>query len=402
MTESFDTTDAPREGPGAETKRVRVLHVRNSDRFGGPERLIVEHLARAKLTEPTLASFGAPSVAGRAEVPHPLFDEAKARGLRVALVEQSSSYDPRMVARLRRLIEQTRAQVLVGHDYKANVSLWAAARRSGLPRAAIVHGYTAEDRKVRVFEAIDRRLLRHVTAVVAVSAATRDAIVTSGVPADRVHLVENGIDIDATAAAAKAGRARLRAEWGVGPGQTLVISIGRLSPEKGHAVLLDAFAPIAATAAGQAVLVLVGDGAGADDLRRQAAALAAGSVRFVGWRVDPWACLGAADVFALPSLREGLPLAVLEAMAARVPVVASAVGGVPDALDEGRCGALVPPGDPAALTQALAGLVGDAAARFRLAEAAVVRVRERFGINGQAAALEDLWQSLHRGASRGR
>lgn len=373
---------------------TRVLHVRNSDRFGGPERLVLEQAARARRTRPVVATFARPGATNA-------FAEAlAARGVETVVVPQAGSYDPRIVGRLREVIARTGAEVLVGHDYKANLVLAAAARRTHLPRAAVVHGYTAEDRKVAFFEAVDRRLLRRAAAVVAVSAATRDALLASGVPADRVHLVENAVDVAAVAADAAAGRAELRAAWGLASADLAVVALGRFSPEKGHPVLLDAFRAVA-DAVPSARLVLVGDGVLEADLRRAAAALPEGRVVFAGWRTDPARCLGAADVFVLPSHREGLPLAVLEAMAAGVPVCATRVGGVPDALD-GACGDLVPPGDPAALAAALVGLLRDPARRARLAAAASARVRDRYDAPRQVAALETLFTSLHPAGLPGR
>ena len=367
---------------------TRVLHLRNSDRFGGPERLIVEQAARARRTRPVVATFARPGATSA------FADALAARGVETVVVPQAGSYDPRVVGRVRELIARTGAEVLVGHDYKANLILAAAARRTRLPRAAVVHGYTAEDRKVAFFEAVDRRLLRRAAAVVAVSAATRDALVGAGVPADRVHLIENAVDVAAVAADAAAGRDDLRAAWALAPSDLAVVALGRFSPEKGHPVLLEAFRAVA-DAVPTARLVLVGDGVLEADLRRAAAALPAGRVVFAGWRTDPARCLGAADLFVLPSHREGLPLAVLEAMAAGIPVVATRVGGVPDALDGGACGRLVPPGDAPALASALVGLLRDPAARRDLAVAAAARVRAHHDAPGQAAALEALFASLH-------
>ena len=149
--------------------------------------------------------------------------------------------------------------------------------------------------------------------------------------------------------------------------------------------------------------MLVGDGPSRVGLEVEASRLVslgllrAGDVRFEGWRADPWACLGAADLLALPSLREGLPLALLEAMAAGVPVVATRVGGVPEALDDGRCGILVPPGDAAALSRGISEALSDPARRRTLAAAALARVRASYSSERQARALEAIWSSLVRG-----
>jgi glycosyltransferase involved in cell wall biosynthesis len=368
------------------TDPLRVLHLRNSDLLGGPERLLLDQAKRASPgLETTLASFARPGE------PHPFLEAAEAEGLRTRRIPQRGSYDPRVFARTRALLASLRPDVVVGHDYKANLALRRAARGLAIPRAAVVHGYTAENLKVRVFEALDRRTLRSADAVVAVSEASRDALVASGVPAGRIRVVENAVDAARVRAEAAGGREAVRAEWGVGARDLVVLALGRLSPEKGHRVLLDAFL---ALPPGSARLVLVGDGAERGAL--EARAPKDGRVRFAGWRTDAARCLGAADVFALPSLREGLPLAMLEAMAAGLPVVASRVGGVPGALAEGACGLLVPPGDAGALAEALARLLGDPALCRRLGEAGAARVRERHGAEGQAAALEAVYRSISR------
>ena len=296
---------------------------------------------------------------------------------------------------MRDLVARTAADVVVGHDYKANLVLAAAGRGRGWTRAAVVHGYTAEDRKVRWFEAVDRRLLRRAQAVVAVSNALEDDLIAAGVPPERVHRIENGIDVAGVRREAQASRERVRREWGVPEGERVVLALGRWSPEKGHATLVAAFtqADLPSTR-----LVLVGSGPCEAELRAQAAPLGA-RVAFAGWRSDPWACLGAADLFVLPSLREGLPLAVLEAMAAGVPVVASAVGGVPEALDQGRCGALVPPSDVSALSRVMTEALANGVEARERAAAARLRVAAEYGSARQARALSDLWMSLHLAAT---
>jgi len=178
-----------------------VLHLRNSDRLGGPERLILDQAARAGAgVRPVVASFVRPGVENA------LLDEARRRGLETRPIAQRHSYDLRVIGRVREAIAAAGAHVLVGHDYKANFVLARAAKGSATPRVALVHGYTGENVKVRFFERLDRRRLAHAAAVVAVSASVRDVALAAGAPAERVHLVPNGIDVARVAAEAAAGR----------------------------------------------------------------------------------------------------------------------------------------------------------------------------------------------------
>ena len=364
-----------------------VFHLRNSDRLGGPERLILDQAARASAeVRPIVASFV------RTNAPSAFLGEAAKRGLAIASIGQRHSYDRRVIRSVRDAITDAKADVLVGHDYKANLVLERASPGTGIPRVAIVHGYTAENWKIRLFERIDRKHLPRAAAVVAVSETVRDVALAAGVAPDRVHLIENGIDVDRVAAESAAGRASVRREWGVADDEVLAVSIGRLSPEKGHRVLLDAWKRLGAAAPR---LVLVGDGACRADLEFVATRLPPGRVTFAGWRSDPTACVGAADLAILPSLTEGLPLALLEAMAAGTAVVATRVGGMPRALGDGTCGLLVAPNDATALAGAVEELSDSPDGRARLARAALGRVRVAYDVSRQARALEDLYRRLH-------
>ncbi len=381
---------APRPG-GAP---LRVLHLRNSDRMSGPERLLVEQCRRrAPDVVPVVAAF-----ATRGRPPPALLAAAAATGVAVEALAQRHAYDRRVLRALDEAIARHAPQVLVGHDYKANWALARAARRHGLPAGAVLHGYTGEDLKVRLFEWLDRRRLARLDAVVCVSEAQRAALCARGLAAARVHLIPNAIDADAVAREAAAGREPTRRAWGIGPEERVVLALGRLSPEKGLAGLLEAFAALPAPAAARARLVLVGDGPLRAALGRRANAPdLAGRVRLAGWSADPLGCLGAADAFVLPSLREGLPLALLEALAAGLPTAASAVGGVPGALE--GAGLLLPPKDRAAWTAALRRLLDPDAEIQALARTGPARVRERFGAERQVRALEALYRSLAREAT---
>lgn len=220
--------------------------------------------------------------------------------------------------------------------------------------------------------------LRHrAAAFVAVSGPIRDELEGAGVPPSLVRTIPNGVDTRRFAPPEPAERRRLRRALGLPPVPAVVYA-GRLAPEKGVDVLLDGWA--AARARGLlGTLVLVGEGPEREALERRARDHGIlGAVRFVGAAADvsPW--LAAADAFVLPSRTEGLSVALLEAMATGLPVVATDVGGTRDAA--GGAAVLVPPGDPAALAQALELVLPAPARAAALGEAARRRVLSRFGI----------------------
>lgn len=202
----------------------------------------------------------------------------------------------------------------------------------------------------------------------------------------RITRIYYGLDPTpfAEAAARPERRAAVRAEFGVGADEVLFTCVARFAPQKAHDVLLKGFA--AARAAGAPVrLLLVGDDPFGDG-RVRAEALAAeldlgASVRFAGIRRDVPELLAASDVFTMASLWEGLGLVFLEAMAARLPVLASAVSAVPEVVRDGQTGLLVPAGDPAALGEAMRRLAGDRELRERLGAAGAERVGAAFRLD---------------------
>ena len=363
---------------------TRIFHLRNSDRFGGPERLILDQvLAASDTVDHVVASFGV------ADEPHPFLDRARAEGVDTCLIPQTSSYDPRGPSRVRAMVRQLAPDVVVGHDYKANIILALATNQ---PRVAVVHGYTSEDSKIKLFEAIDRRVVRSAEAVVVVSSVLREQLLEVDVPPERIHEVANGVNADRIAAEAHGGREAARRALGLASDETMTLVLGRLSPEKGQDTALDAFAALSREGMR---LVLVGDGASRESLEARAASHDLGDrVLFAGWRDDPWACLGAADVFLLPSRSEGLPLALLEAMSAGVPAVATRVGAVAEVLEDGACGLVIDPDDTDAMTAALQDVLDDPTSTKVRATRAARRVRDAYSVAAQARRLEAIYASL--------
>lgn len=224
--------------------------------------------------------------------------------------------------------------------------------------------------------------------------ACQTAVEQEGVRPERIRIIPNGIDFDQRPLLAPEERARIRESLDVPEGGCLALSVGRLVPQKGHATLLEAL-PQVLERFPQTVLAVAGDGPLRPELTRQAQALGiAPAVRWLGNREDVPTLLAAADLFVLPSLSEGLPVALLEAMAAGLPVAASRLPGIESAVETGHTGLLVPPGDPPALAAALISLLGDPERRKELGSAAQTLVRERFTLDKMCMAYERLFTDL--------
>jgi glycosyltransferase involved in cell wall biosynthesis len=233
---------------------------------------------------------------------------------------------------------------------------------------------------------------RSVDACLVPTPSTREAARAAGFPDHRIHVVPNGVDVTAFRPASGPERVELRRRLGLeGPA---VLLVGRLAAEKNPLGLLRAWRDVH-RARPDAVLLLVGDGPQRGEVALAAAAPElGGSVRVQGAVDDPRPWLGAADLFVLPSRREGLSNALLEALACGLPVVSTAVSGSMELFAAAEIGRMVPTGDEDALAGALLGLIGDAGERARCSAAARAVVETGFATELVAERLERLYGSL--------
>jgi glycosyltransferase involved in cell wall biosynthesis len=223
------------------------------------------------------------------------------------------------------------------------------------------------------------------------SAAIEHKVRCEGRDAARFAVIPNGVDLSRFATPPP--RCGIRDELRIPASAPLLGVIARLEAEKGQRFLIDAV-PAILEAVPAARLLIVGEGSEADALRARAASLGrlvASRVCFTGRREDVSAIIGDLDVAILPSLREAQGISILEAMARRVPVVASAVGGIPEVITSGLDGLLVPPGEPAALADAVVRLLVDERLRRRIGEAGYRTVAERFSIDAQVRRIEAVY-----------
>jgi L-malate glycosyltransferase len=232
-----------------------------------------------------------------------------------------------------------------------------------------------------------RWAFRSSSAIVAVSRSTRDQLAEClNVPTKNIQVVPNGIKY-------RAGeRQRVRCELGLAPDEPLLLAVGNLYPVKAHIVLLRALALLNQSRTAPWRLVIAGRGGEEESLRAYAAEHGLNDrVQLLGYRADVPDLLAAADLWLMPSLSEGLPLALIEAMFAKKAIITSAVGGIPDVVRHGIEGLLVPPGEAPALAAALEGLIGDPGRRAILGEAAARRAAASFAVESMADAYEELY-----------
>ncbi len=212
------------------------------------------------------------------------------------------------------------------------------------------------------------------------------------VPRSKVETVLNGIDTDRYADLST--RAEVRNQFGIAASDRVVGTVGRLNEVKNQNLLLQAVAALDSSH-GDLHILLVGDGPERSSLERRASDLGLGSrTHFAGYQRNPERYLPAMDVFAMTSRIEGLPLALLEAWAARLPIVSSAVGGVPKVVVDGESGILFPNGDEVALATALRTLLGDSEMAARMAAKGQALVRERYSLDRMATDYEERYRSL--------
>jgi glycosyltransferase involved in cell wall biosynthesis len=313
----------------------------------------------------------------------------RAAGARVDSLDLRAWWDPRGPRRLRRLVETERPDVLHSHLKHADFIAGRVAVQSGIPHVSTLHVIERDVSGIALFKrnlaARSRR--RTAAATLAVSDAMRGWYLEEFAEAPgRVVTIRNGVPDPGEPL--EGTRAAVRAELGIAPDAVVAATIAVMRPGKGHEVLLEA----ARSTAG-VVFLLVGDGPLEGRLRSLAADLSPGRVVFGGFREDVDRILAATDLVVHPSLADALPTALIHAIAASRPVIASDVGGVSEIVTPGA-GILVAPGDAAALAAAVARLAGDPDERAAMGKHGRERYDEEFGADRWAGRLRSLYERV--------
>lgn len=367
----------------ARTPPRRVLWLAKGLGRGGAEQLLVTGAAHLDRTRFQV------EVAYLLESSDALVSSLRDRGLPVHCLHQESAADLRWVVRLRRLVREGRFDIVHTH-----MPLPAAAARVVLAPGGplLVHTEHNVWQRYRLpTRWVNALTYRRNAAVLAVSQAVADSVHPLSLPRGRpVEVLLHGIEASAVHSG-EVARGAARDRLGLLPAGFVIGTVGTMTTKKDQATLYRAVASLTDSGTA-ATLVHVGVGPLEDDLRRLAGSLRL-PVAFTGLRSDVPEILPAFDVFCLSSVHEGLPISMLEAMAAGLPVVVTRVGGMPEVVTEGQEGLLVPPSSVAALTAALARLIADPELRDRMGEAAQKRSLD-FDITRAVARIEDVYTEI--------
>ncbi|HEX8087358.1 MAG TPA: glycosyltransferase [Blastocatellia bacterium] len=388
---ALDNKDVIRDASkGAESaRRPRVLHLINSFEIGGTERQAVALLGRlnrerydVKLA--VLRNRG------------PFYKEIEGRFPNVPEFPLTSFYNLnalRQLARLRALMVRERIDILHAHDFYAGMIGAAAARLAGARVIACQRHLKLSNRPAHEWGTRLTHRMAH--RILVNSEAIRDHILSrDGAHAGKIVVIKNGISSAADSPETRGLRDSIRRELELDVDCKLVGMVARLQPVKGHRFFVEAAARVISKEP-KAQFVLVGDGPLKSDIEDQAAKLGLkGRVRLLGDRADAAGLVASFDLLVLASLHEGLPNAVMEAMAAGVPVVATAVGGTKELIADGETGYLVPPADSDALSERITFALANVADRSRVAAAGRRFISAEFGMGRMVKSVEKLYDEL--------
>lgn len=349
------------ENPG---RPIRILAFFESHGIMGAAKPVLEFAQESALGGDRIELATVLFVRGKKE--NPLIDIVRARGIPIDIIDERYAFDLKTLSQLRAIVEKRRPDVIWTNNSKSHFLTRMMGLHQRASWVAFHHGHTKVALRTRLYHQLDRWSLRAADRVVTVCQPFAQDLQRMGVPAARISIQHNPIRLQPPASEDEIRQ--LRAELQLPLAAKVLLTVGRLALEKGHADLLRALARLQGGQAESDVhLLIVGMGPEKNALVALRKELALdGNVHFCGQKDDVRPYYGIADIFVLPSHTEGSPNVLLEAMAAELPIVATAVGGVPELVTNEVNALLVPKHDVAQLADAIQRLLQDPELRRRL------------------------------------
>ena len=356
--------------------------------IGGAERALartVTRLSKSRYRASVACLYGAGAVA----------DEIRAAGIPVTDLEAQGKWDLRVAFRLFRLLRREEAQILHSYMFHANVLGRLVSKLARVP--IIISSRRNVEIGGQIRELVNRWTANLANSTIAVSDQVREvAIQRSGSDSQKVIAIYNGVDLAEFRGVNPAKVKELKHHFSVDMDAPVIGTIASFHKRKGYPYLIESL-PLVLERFPKAKALLIGDGHLRQSIRRKAEDLGlSSSVIFTGIRHDIPELLSMFDAFVLPSLWEGMPNVILEAMATGKPVVATHVGGVPEEVEDSVTGLLVPPRDPEALAKAITALLQDRERAKAMGRAGRARVEKHFSVERMVQETEALYEELVR------
>ncbi len=332
----------------------------------------------------------------------PLAEEARESGLDVTVIPMYHHLDVGAVFRLRKHFKRIRPVIVQTHGVRANLVGRIAAKMARVTHIlSTMHSLVSLDYPTpfanSVFTYVDRLSSTLAERLIAVSGQLKENLIQQGFPKEKFTVIHNGIDLSPYQVDGDQVKRKAKAALGIHTSTRVIGTVGRLVPIKGYEDFLTAAGKIKSFEK-DICFLMVGDGPCLEKLKEQAANLGISEqVIFTGYRADTADIFFAMDVFVITSLSEGLPIVMLEAMAAGLPIVATAVGGIPEVITHQKNGILVKPRQPNELADRIIALMEDPVKAIALSLAGKRTVRDGFSMDVPAALTADLYDELLNG-----
>jgi glycosyltransferase involved in cell wall biosynthesis len=366
----------------------RVLHLISSSGFLGAENVVLE-LSEETAKQGYWVTIGI--IENRNNLHMELADRAKEEGIQVQIFPCRGRFDSKTIASIQKFIDREQPNILHSHGYKSNFYVWRALSGRKIPWVITNHGKRV-GMKLSVYNRLNIIFMKKADKTVAVSQALADEMTKKGVSSTKILVIDNGINLQRFENSQRNND--LRKSFGLNGNDKIVGTIGSLTEEKGHIYLLEAARQVIDKCPECSFLV-VGEGSQRRLLQEKTANLGlTGKVVFAGSRKDIPEILSILDISVLPSLKEGLPMALLEAMASKVPVIATKVGAIPNVVEDRINGMLIPPRDPDAIAEAINIILSDGNSAKEMAQKAFEKVRDHYSSKKMAEKYLTVYQEL--------
>jgi glycosyltransferase involved in cell wall biosynthesis len=381
-------------------KTLRLLALLEADSITGPAKNLLSFAAMTALkkTDPSIEVSIA--VYQRSHSSNVFLEKARQCSIPVYTIPESGRFDRSVIERMKSLARELRPDIVQSHAVKSHFLFRLAALNKVAPWIAFHHGYTWTDLTMRLYNQLDRWSLRAADRVVTMSLPFRQQLARNGVDLSRIEVVHNAINPAwSSEFRTAATQSALRRQLKIADASRVLLIVGRLSLEKDHLIPLEAMHLLAEMSKTRDLpathLVIVGDGPERGRIEKMIRRFnLTEAVTLTGQVASAEPYYAIADIALISSRTEGSPNALLESMAARVPVVATAVGGVPEIATDNETALLIPPRDAHAMSQAIASLLIDHGRARRLTEAAYQCVVTRFTPEVRTQRLLGIYQDV--------